>query len=152
MRRKELEIKDIDELESIIKNAEVCHIGLIDGTEPYIVPVFFGYERNTIYFHSALEGRKVALIKKNKRVCFEIENGVEIINSDKLCDFSAKYQSIIGVGNAYLLKTIEEKVHGLKLLMKKYGYTKPDLRFQKLDSTLVVKIVIEQMTGKKKGY
>ena len=34
----------------------------------------------------------------------------------------------------------------------KVNSPKPDLRFEKLDSALVVKVVIEHMTGKKKGY
>ena len=152
MRRKELEIMDIDEIEAVIKNAEVCHIGLVDGKEPYVVPVFFGYEKGAIYFHSTLEGCKIALIKKNRKVCFEIENNVEIIVTEKPCDFSAKYRSVIGMGKAYLLQDTEDEVHGLKLLMRQYGNTEPDLRFEKLDSALVVKVVIEHMTGKKKGY
>ncbi len=71
MRKKEREITDIREIEQVIAGADICRIGFVDGDEPYIVPVSFGYEDNAIYFHSALEGRKVNLIKKNSKVCFE---------------------------------------------------------------------------------
>ena len=33
MRRKELEIMDINEIETTIENADVCLIGLVDGKE-----------------------------------------------------------------------------------------------------------------------
>jgi len=79
MRRKDREITDNSEIEKIIGKAICCRIGLVDNDEPYIVPVCFGYERNTIYFHSALEGRKVELIKKNNKVCFEIDTDLEIL-------------------------------------------------------------------------
>ena len=73
MRKKEREITDIDEIESIIKQAISCRIGLVDKDEPYVVSVCFGYERNTLYFHGAKEGRKIELIKQNNKICFDID-------------------------------------------------------------------------------
>ena len=54
MRRKEREITGIDDIEKVIKSANVCRIGLVDGDEPYVVPVCFGYERGALYFPQAL--------------------------------------------------------------------------------------------------
>ena len=70
IRRKDKEITDSREIEAVIEKATVCRLGLVDRGEPYIVPVNFGYERNAIYFHSALEGRKVELIKRNNSSTF----------------------------------------------------------------------------------
>jgi nitroimidazol reductase NimA-like FMN-containing flavoprotein (pyridoxamine 5'-phosphate oxidase superfamily) len=152
MRRKEKEITDIEEIEQVIKKAKVCRLGLVDNDGAYIVPVCFGYDRNNLYFHSAPEGRKMELIKKNKRVCFEIDTDVEIVNAEKPCGWTTKYRSVIGTGRAYILEKDEEKVHGLSLIMRQYSEGKPSLDFEKLDSVLVVKIDIESMTGKKSGY
>jgi len=63
-----MKITDIDEMEGIIKEATCCRIGLVDNDEPYVVPVCFGYERDALYFHGALAGRKVDLIKKNNNI------------------------------------------------------------------------------------
>ena len=152
MRRKENEIVDIVEIEEIIKKSKVCHIGLVDKEEPYIVPVFFGYERGALYFHSALEGRKVDVIKKNNRVCFEIESDVEVIGADEPCRWAAKYRSVMGVGRAYFLEKAEEKVHGLSVMMRHYGENKSDLHFVRLDEILIVKIEVEHIVGKKARY
>jgi len=152
MRKKEKEITDIEEIEKIIKKAKVCHLGLVDNDEPYIVPVNFGYDRNALYFHSALEGRKVELIKKNNKICFEIDTDVEIVSSEKPCDWTTKYRSVIGVGRAHILNSDEDKAHGLSLIMKQYSDGEPGLDFEKLNSVLIVKIDIESITGKKSGY
>ena len=146
------EITDINEIEGIIRRASICRIGLVDGDEPYLVPVCFGYERSALYFHGALAGRKVELIRKNSKVCFEIDTDVEIVNVETLCDAVVKYRSVIGVGRAYILENDEEKTHGLNLIMRQY--TKGDFSFPKseLDKTLVVKVDIESITGKKSGY
>ena len=152
MRRKEKEIADIAEIEDVISRAEVCRIGLVDGDEPYIVPVFFGYERNAIYFHCAPEGRKLDLIRKNNRVCVEMETGVAIKKGEQPCGWSAAYRSVIGVGRAAILEKEEEKVHGLNVLMEHYAGSDANVDFPKLDVTAVVRIDIERMSGKKAGY
>ncbi len=146
------EITDINEIEGIIRRASICRIGLVDGDEPYLVPVCFGYERSALYFHGAFAGRKVELIRKNSKVCFEIDTDVEIVNVETPCDAVVKYRSVIGVGRAYILENDEEKTHGLNLIMRQY--TKGDFSFPKseLDKTLVVKVDIESITGKKSGY
>ncbi len=53
MSRKDKEIKDKDEIESTIKRANVCRIGLAENNIPYVVPLVFGYKDNCLYFHSA---------------------------------------------------------------------------------------------------
>ena len=67
MRRKDCEITDRAEIEAILKKALVCRIGLADGGEPYIVPLSFGYEDGAVYLHSAVEGKKIAMLQKNSR-------------------------------------------------------------------------------------
>ena len=152
MRRKDKEITDIDEIEKIIRKANCCRIGLADNDEPYIVPVCFGYERNALYFHGALEGRKVELIKKNNKICFEIDTDVEVVRGEKPCAWAMKYRSVIGVGRARILESDEEKTRGLKLIMRQYA--EGDFSFPKseLDEILVVKVDITNITGKQSGY
>ena len=152
MRRKDKEITDIDEIERIIKKAIRCRIGLVDTDEPYIVPVCFGYERNALYFHGAFEGRKVELIKKNNKICFEIDTDVEIRKAEEPCDWAMKYRSVIGVGRAYILESDEEKSQGLRVIVR--HYTEGDFTFPKadLDKIMVVRVDIESITGRKSGY
>ncbi len=152
MRKKEKEITNTAEIEQIIKQARVCRIGLVDGSEPYVVPVCFGYEKNVFYFHCATEGRKIDLIKKNNQVCVEVEADVEIINAENPCGWSIKYRSAIGVGRAHILENEEDKIRGLAVLMRQFGEKKPDMEFEKADRAAMVKIDIEHSAVKKSGY
>jgi len=152
MRKKDKEITDIKEIERIIKKAIRCRIGLVDNGEPYVVPVSFGYEKNALYFHGALEGRKVELIKKNNQICFEIDTDVKVVRSEEPCKWAMKYRSVIGVGRAYILESDEEKCHGLRLIMKHYSGDEFSFPKPKLDKTLVVKVNIRSITGKQSGY
>jgi nitroimidazol reductase NimA-like FMN-containing flavoprotein (pyridoxamine 5'-phosphate oxidase superfamily) len=125
----------------------------VDNDEPYVVPVCFGYERNALYFHGASAGRKMELIRKNSRVCFEIDTDVAVIKkAEKPCDWTTKYRSVIGVGRARILESDREKLYGLKVLMRHYAGGEFAIPEDRLKSVSVVKIDIESVTGKKSGY
>ena len=152
MRKKEKEITDPAEIEQIIKQAKVCRLGLVDGSEPYVVPVCFGYENNAFYFHCAPEGRKLELIRNNNQVCVEIDTDVEITGAEKPCGWSTRYRSVIGVGRAHILEDEADKIRGLTVLMRQFEGKGTAVEFEKADRTAVVRIDIENITGKKSGY
>ena len=148
MRRSEKEITDKLAIEKIINASLVCRLALSDGNQPYIVPLCFGYQDRTLYFHSALEGKKIDILKKNNRTCFEFDVNSEIIKAEKACKWGMKYQSIIGFGKAVLVENIAEKKKALNIIMNHYS----DRDFQFTDKAIkkiaVIKIEIEGMTGK----
>jgi nitroimidazol reductase NimA-like FMN-containing flavoprotein (pyridoxamine 5'-phosphate oxidase superfamily) len=145
------EITDIEEIESIIKKAVICRFGFVDGDEPYIAPGPFGYERGALYLHGSLKDRKAELIRKNSKVCFEITTDVEVVRLKPggPCDWMMRYRRVIGVGRAYILENDAEKSHALRLIIG--HYSEGDFSFPKseLDKTLVVKVDIKSITGKK---
>jgi nitroimidazol reductase NimA-like FMN-containing flavoprotein (pyridoxamine 5'-phosphate oxidase superfamily) len=152
MREKDKEITDPAEIERIVKGARVCRLGFADGGEPYVVPVCFGYEDNALYFHCAPEGRKIDLIKKNNRVCVEVEADVEIVGAEKSCGWSTRYRSVIGLGRARILESEEDRLRGLAVLMRQFGEKEPDIELGKAASAAVVRIDMEYLSGKKSGY
>ena len=64
MRRKEKEITTRAVIDAIIRQARVCRLALSEDNQPYVVPLCFGYENDTLYFHCAPKGRKLDIIMK----------------------------------------------------------------------------------------
>lgn len=153
MRKREREITDIIEIESIIKESDVCRIGLADGNIPYIVTMNFGYSKGKekhFFFHCALEGRKIDMIKKNNYACFELDTGHELKAGTQACDFSMGYKSVVGYGFISIVVDEKEKLSGLRQIMAHYTDRK-DLNFRN-DSvlrTVVLRLDVKEMTGKK---
>ena len=82
---------------------------LCDNNNPYIVPMNFGFKDNNLYLHSAHEGRKIDIIKRNNSICFEVDMETEILTSDIACNWEMKYYSIIGFGKAHFIEDEKEK-------------------------------------------
>lgn len=153
MRRKDKQIDDKNIINSILMKADVCRIGLCDGNIPYIVPMNFGFDEHNLYLHSAREGRKIDIIKNNNNVCFEVETDVELVKSNIACNWGAKYYSVIGKGKAFIVEEYSEKIKALEFIMRKYSGEK-EFVFdeERVNRVSIIKIQIEDMTGKKSGY
>jgi nitroimidazol reductase NimA-like FMN-containing flavoprotein (pyridoxamine 5'-phosphate oxidase superfamily) len=150
MRRKEKEVCSREVMEKLLNSAQIVRIGLCDGSEPYIVPMLFGFHEGSIFMHSAKEGRKIDIIKKGGMVCFEVEEAGEVTEKETPCKWTLDYVSIVGWGEARILESRDEMCKGLDAIMLHYGGKPP---FEYADSTLskivVIRIDITSMTCKR---
>jgi nitroimidazol reductase NimA-like FMN-containing flavoprotein (pyridoxamine 5'-phosphate oxidase superfamily) len=151
MRRSDREIQSKEMIEEILKEGFVCHLGLVDGDQPYVVPLNYAYKDGYIYVHSASSGRKLDLIKMNHKVCFEVEVTTPEIakNGEEPCEWGTIFRSVIGTGIATILSEKEDKIHGLNAIVEKVDpvgrFTFPD---GEIAATTVIRIDIKEMTGK----
>ncbi len=157
MRLGKREITEIEELKEVLETCKVLRLGMTDKEGMFIVPVNFGYELEEenkelkLYIHSAGEGRKAEALAENSEVAFEMDCCHKLIQGDYTCSYSYAYKSIMGTGKACRLEGVEEKIHGLQVLMH---HLEPgsDIKFQDgmLDRVAVYRIDVTEFTGKKR--
>jgi nitroimidazol reductase NimA-like FMN-containing flavoprotein (pyridoxamine 5'-phosphate oxidase superfamily) len=152
MRKREKEITNLDQIESIIQQSLVCRLGLSENNRPYIIPLCFGYKNRTLYFHCAREGKKLDIIRKNNQVCFEFDIDQELVTAEQACKFDMKFRSVIGLGKAYLVEALEERRKGLEAIMQHYAGKSFSYPEEIVVKTMVIKVEVESLTGKKAGY
>ena len=156
MRRKDKEIVNIDEKLEIIARCKVCRLGLSENNYPYIVPLNYGFSYDdgklTLYFHCAVEGKKIDIIRKNNNVCFEIDCDTKLIEGERPCGYGYEFKSIVGFGNVIFLNSVDEKIVGLNYLMKQQtgNDIKYDFSEDELSRVLVFKMSVDAFTGKQK--
>lgn len=177
MRRKDREVTDRQRIQEIIRSCYCCRIGFIDNGFVYIVPMNFGEriegEKIVFYFHCAKEGRKIDLIRQNPRVGFEMDCHANLISGEIACDYSSTFQSIIGTGVLEIVTSVGEKIQGLNALMQ--HATRLDCLMEEaslpkdsihassadgrwsysskmLEVTCVLKLTVEELSGKEKQF
>lgn len=151
MRRKDREITDLNKIKEIIENNQCCRLGLIDQDHVYIVPLNYGYlynNKHIFYFHGAKEGHKIELIKQNKQAGFEIDNHHQLVEGKTPCQYSMKYQSIIGNGTIELIEDINEKKLALQLIMKNVAHKEIEFNNQMVQSVAIIKLVVDNLSCK----
>jgi uncharacterized protein len=151
MRKANREIKDKAAIRAIMEKALVCRIGLSDDGTPYVVPMNFGLGENCIYLHCATEGRKLDILRRNDRICFEMDLLREIKQGTESCGWGALYESVIGFGRAVIVEAPAEKRSALDRIMEHCGATGPfSYPDETLARTAVIRIEIESLTGKRR--
>lgn len=152
MRRKEREVQKVEDIFDILTRCVTLRLGLQDDEGAYIVPLSFGAERegNTIhlYFHSAKVGRKCTLLKRQPEVT--IESDIFHTVEDTKQGPTTRYECVMGRGRCQELTTQAEKIRGLDVINRHYGY--PDYPLETcghLNAAAIYRITLTTVSGKR---
>ncbi len=152
MRRKDRQMPEEFAL-GIIDKCSFAQVAMTDEKGcPYCVPLSVARDKNRIYFHSATEGTKTDILRKNPNVYVSCVGDV-VPATDK---FTTEFESAAFCGTACEVTDIKEKTKALRLICEKYTPANLD-SFEaaidrSLDRTAVWRISIDSITGKRKKY
>ena len=91
---------------AILASQRLGVLALTDGTAPYAVPLFYGFDGETVFLGTS-EGRKTALIDANPRVCMSVaETGP-----------GDAWRSVLVSGRATVVSDPAERERGIQVLM-----------------------------------
>lgn len=147
LRRKDREIPQ-EEAYSILDKAEYGVLSTVshDG-RPYGVPLSFCVLDGCIYFHCAVEGRKIDNLEVNNAVTFCTVGDTEVMPEK----FGITYQSAMVFGKAEEAFA-DEKRTALEGLVRKYSpdFIESGAKYIDAlsDKTRVFRIVIDHISGK----
>ena len=156
MRRNDREITDPGRIREILEKSVIIHLGLMDGTYPYVLPLHYGFEfsggKLVFYMHGAREGYKLDLIRQNPHAGFAVDCEVEQIsgNGDP-CMYSSYFASVMGKGRVSVVEDIDEKIHGLQVLME--TQTKKTFAFDErmANAVCVIKLTCDSFSAKSRA-
>lgn len=154
MRKKEREITERAEIDAILSKTRVVRIAFAVGNEPYVVPLSHGYDARgeTLFVHTAVEGRKIDCIEANPRVCFEVEGDAAVKAGDaRACSWGLLYESVIGYGTIREITDPEERKAALLCIMRQQSGREADWTFvdKVLAVTRVWALKVESVSGKR---
>ncbi len=159
MRRKDREIKNLDEVFAVVKNCQVVHVAMAEEGKPYVVALNFGFDRRgddlVLYLHSAPEGRKMDILKKNPEVYFQMDCAGRLIKGKpgNPCSYSWEFESVMGSGQVEFIENEREQTYALNRIIQHLDNADSWFAFppQMLAKTCVYRIVSGDFTGKRHG-
>lgn len=174
MRRKDREMSREFGFE-IIDKSKYGVLSMVDeNNEAYGIPLSIVREGDILYFHSAMDGSKVKILKKNPKVSIAFvgetkipENYTKeeldgIIKDESKTTmliskvFTTEFESAVVAGKAKLVDDDKEKIKALKLICEKYAPNKMDYFTMAIKAGLkrtnVYSISVEEIKAKRKKY
>jgi nitroimidazol reductase NimA-like FMN-containing flavoprotein (pyridoxamine 5'-phosphate oxidase superfamily) len=154
MRRAGREIIDRAALDDILQSARILFLALRGQPAPYVLPVCFGLDSETLYVHSALVGTKIDLLRSHPVVGFSACTDMTVTPGAAACDFTSAARSVVGTGRARIVESEEERIRGLDSIMRHYTdgpFGRSSYRRDALSRTCVIAVRIDTLTGKDTG-
>ncbi len=158
MRRKQCEITDQEEIVKILKRCTIGRMATLGGDGyPYVTPVNFVWYKEAVCFHSSPAGEKLTNVKRDPRVCFEVDIPLAYLDLGSTsaanpCRLHQLYHCVIIRGKAAVVEDREEKVELLNALVRSH---EPDAVFSPvtvetpaLAACAVIKICPEHISAK----
>jgi nitroimidazol reductase NimA-like FMN-containing flavoprotein (pyridoxamine 5'-phosphate oxidase superfamily) len=95
------------EIEKLIIENFLCRIAFKGEEYPYIAPFQYAFLDGTLYFHFTAYGKKMELLKKEKKVCVEIEQYEPDMN---------RYMFVTLTGKLSIVKDPNERTKAIKIM------------------------------------
>ena len=148
-------VKLQEEINRIINKCDVGYIAMVgkDNT-PYVIPMNFGLDGKHIYLHSGKEGKKLDILKSNNRVSvsFSTDHQMYIRNETVACSYTMKYRSVLAHGFVEFIEDKEDKILGMKVIMKHYSGKEFTCNLPAINNVCVLRVVVEKFEARVYGY
>lgn len=124
-----------------------------ENNQPYVLPMNFALDGNTVILHSAQSGRMWETLKKNPNVCINWTLGEELKYQDVQvgCSYRVKSKSVLVEGEVEFIDDYDEKHRLLKLLMKQYSDREFKFSTPAVKNVGILKVHINKLSAKEFG-
>ena len=146
-------IENREKIDQIIRSCKTCWLAMSVEDIPYVLPMNFALDGNSVILHSAQSGRMWETLKENQNVCINWTLGEDLAWQDVKvgCSYRVKSKSVLVEGKVEFVNDFEEKTRCLKLLMSQYSDR--EFKFSKpaVENVGIIKVAIEKISAKEFG-
>ena len=146
-----------DEVEQILTDGAVGHVGFIDDGLPCVMPFSYHYDRsrrNQMYLHGSTGSRAMKLLATGVSVCVTVTLLDGLVYSRKAMNHSMNYRGAVVFGTAREVADQPTKARILDAMVQSYfpgrtlghDYYPPSLA--DLAATTVIEVQIDEWSGK----
>jgi nitroimidazol reductase NimA-like FMN-containing flavoprotein (pyridoxamine 5'-phosphate oxidase superfamily) len=142
-----------DEINKIIQSCKTCFLAISENNKPYVLPMNFALEMDTVILHSAQSGRMWEALKTNPNVCINWTLGEELAwqNERVGCSYRVKSKSVLVEGAVEFIDDYDEKYRLLTILMSQYSEREFKFNTPAVKNVGILKVHIEKISAKEFG-
>jgi len=146
-------IENREEIDKIIRACKTCYLAMSDNDFPYVLPMNFALDGDSVILHSAQSGRMWETLKKNPNVCINWIIGEDLAWQDVKvgCSYRVKSKSVLVEGKVEFVDDFDEKTRCMNLMMGQYSDR--EFKFSKpaIENVGIIKVAIKKISAKEFG-
>ena len=143
---------DKETIYRILDEGLVCHVGLVEDAQPFVIPMSYARHGDTMILHGAPGSRLLKYVQAGHPVCVTVTLLDGLVLARSVYHHSMNYRSTVVFGRGRLIEAEREKLAALETLTEhilrgRWRDARRPTR-QELDATAVVSIAIESASAK----
>jgi nitroimidazol reductase NimA-like FMN-containing flavoprotein (pyridoxamine 5'-phosphate oxidase superfamily) len=145
-------VYDREQIDAILDEALVCHVGFVHDDQPFVIPTLHARVGDEVYIHLSTASRLVRTLSGGVRCCLTVTllDGLVLARAAFL--HSANYRSVVVLGSARVVDSEEEKLRAVEafteqLVPGRWDEVRPPTR-QELKATQVLALPLDEASAK----
>jgi nitroimidazol reductase NimA-like FMN-containing flavoprotein (pyridoxamine 5'-phosphate oxidase superfamily) len=146
-------IQNREEIVEAIRSCKTCYLGMSLNDQPYVLPMNFALDGDSVILHSAMHGRMWDTLRANPNVSINWTSGEELAWQDQHvgCSYRVQSTSVVVEGVAQIVNDYDEKYRCMTQFMKQYSELPFKFNPPSIRNVGVIKVSIRTITGRRFG-
>src|SRR5439155_18179979 len=103
---------------AVLDEALVCHLGLVDGGVPYVIPTMYARQGDVLYVHGSPASRMLRTAASGVEVCLTVTLLDGLVLARAAFSHSMNYRSVVVLGRAVDVTDPDEKMAAFEALVE----------------------------------
>src|SRR4051794_33089644 len=143
---------DRELVRSILDAALTCHVGFVQGGQPFVIPTIHAREGEMLFLNGAKGNRMLRALTDGTPCCVTVTLVDELVLARAALHHSLNYRSVMVLGTASEVTDLEEKEAALRAVVEHIAPGRADevrgADATDLQSTKVLSVPIEEASAK----
>ena len=139
-------------IDEIVDTAPICHVGFVDGGQPFVIPTIHVRLGDKIYLHGSPASRMLRTLARGAEACITVTHVDGLVLARSAFHHSMNYRSAVLFGKGATVDDEGQKLAVLRslserLIRGRWADVRPPSE-EELRKTLVVSIAIDEASAK----
>ncbi len=148
----ELGAYDRSAIDDVLDAALVCHLGLVQDGQPFVIPTLHARLGDRLYVHGSSASRTLRALGEGTAACVTVTLLDGIVLARSVFEHAVNYRSVVVLGTATTVTERDEKLAALeafteKLLPGRWEDARPPTRTE-LKATSVLSLPLDEASAK----
>src|SRR5262245_4492944 len=108
---------DRDVVDAILDEGLVCHLGFVDGGQPFVIPTTYARVDDVVYVHGSAASRTLRTLDRGVDVCLTVTLLDGLVLARSAFHHSMNYRCVVLMGRAEKVEDEAEKQRALAVIV-----------------------------------
>jgi len=109
-------IYDRSEIDAILDEGFVCHVGFVVDGQPFVIPTGYARDGDRVLIHGSAASRMLRTLENGVDVCVTVTLTDALVLARSAFHHSVNYRSVVILGKAAPINDREDKIDALRIL------------------------------------